>query len=81
MPRYYFHFESHGVRLRDDVGIALPDAEAAWYQAVRSAQDLIRAEKSLGCSFLEQLVAIEDDQGAPVDKVPLEEIARFAAGL
>jgi hypothetical protein len=80
MPRYFFHFESRGVRLRDEVGLALPDAEAAWYQAVRSAQDLIRAEKSLGCSFVEQSVEIEDDKGIPVDKVPLQEIARFASG-
>lgn len=81
MPRYYFHFESRGVRTRDEIGLALPDAEAAWYQAVRSAQDLIRAEKSLGCSFLEQTVAIEDEEGAPIDKVPLQEVARFGAGL
>ncbi len=78
MPRYFFHFESHGVRVRDEVGLALPDAEAAWYQAVRSARDLIRAEEAIGCSFDEQAVEIEDDKGAPVDRVPLLEIARFA---
>jgi hypothetical protein len=78
MPRYFFHFESRGVRVRDEVGLPLPDPEAAWYQAVRSARDLIRAEESLGCAWHEQTVEIEDDKGLRVDRVPLEEIARFA---
>ncbi len=79
MPRFFFHFENRGVRVRDEVGLALPDAEAAWYQAVRSARDLIRAEESLGCSWQEQAVEIEDEKGVRVDRVPLQEIARFAA--
>jgi hypothetical protein len=78
MPRYSFHFESHGVRVRDEVGLALPDVEAAWYQAVRSARELIRAEKSIGFSWEEQAVDIEDEAGIRVERVPLLEIARFA---
>ena len=78
MPRYFFHFETQGVRVRDEVGLPLPDAEAAWYQAVRSARDLIRAESSIGCSWDAQAVQIEDQEGFPVDRVPLLEIARFA---
>jgi hypothetical protein len=78
MPRYFFHFESHGVRVRDEVGLRLPDAEAAWYQAVRSGRDLIRAERTLGCTFDSHTVEIEDESGGPVDRIPLEEIARFA---
>lgn len=78
MPRYYFHLENQGVRIRDEVGLPLPDAEAAWYQAVRSARDLIRAEATIGCGWDAQAVHIEDDKGQPVDRVPLIEIARFA---
>jgi hypothetical protein len=78
MPRYFFHFETHGHRVRDEVGLPLPDPEAAWYQAVRSALDLMRAEASIGCSFLDQSVAIEDEKGIPIDRVPLQEIARYA---
>jgi hypothetical protein len=81
MPRFFFHFESNGVRVRDEVGLPLPDAEAAWYQAVRSARDLIRAEKTIGCSWQEQVVQIEDEKGIPVDRVPLQEIARFAGAI
>ena len=40
MPRYYFHVARDGGRLQDEEGLALPDAEAAWYQAVRSAREL-----------------------------------------
>ena len=67
--------------MRDEVGFALPDAEAAWYQAARSARDLIRAEASIGCSWDEQAVEIEDDQGVRVDRLPLIEIARFAGAV
>ena len=81
MPHFFFHFESRGVRVRDEIGLRLPDAEAAWYQAVRSARDLIRAEESLGCSWEEQAVQIEDATGIPVDRVPLLEIARFAGAI
>lgn len=81
MPRYYFHFEDQGVRVRDDVGLSLPDAEAAWYQAVRSARDMIRAETTIGCPWDAQVVQIEDDKGLPVDRVPLIEIARFAGAI
>ena len=78
MPRYFFHLESHGVRVRDEVGLRLPDPEAAWYQAVRNARDLIRAERTIGCTLDDQAVEIEDDRGVPVDRIPLEEIARYA---
>jgi hypothetical protein len=81
MPRYYFHFEDQGVRIRDEIGLSLPDPEAAWYQAVRSARDLIRAETSLGCAWDARVVQIEDDKGLPVDRVPLIEIARFAGAM
>jgi hypothetical protein len=77
MPRYFFHFENHGVRVRDEVGLALPDAEAAWYQAVRSARDLICVEEKLGCGWEQQAVEIEDEAGIRVERVPLMEIARF----
>ena len=77
MPRFYFHFENEGVRVRDEIGLALPDAEAAWYQAVRSARDLITAERTIGCTFGRQSVEIEDDKGMPVDRLPLREVAGF----
>ncbi|QAY75420.1 hypothetical protein [Sphingosinicella sp. BN140058] len=81
MPHFYFHFENQGVQVKDEHGLQLPDAEAAWYQAVRSARDLIRAERTIGCGWSGQWVQIEDEGGVPVDRIPLEEIARYAGGV
>lgn len=79
MPRYYFHLHEHGSRrLRDEQGLALPDPEAAWYQAVRSARELLRADVQLGCSWEGQAVEIEDEKGLPVGHIPLQEIVQFS---
>lgn len=78
MPRYYFHVHGRGEQLKDDTGVVLPDAEAAWYQAVRSAREIIRADLQIGCDYEDQLIEIADDRGRPVQQVPLSEIARYA---
>ena len=58
--------------------MVLPDTEAAWFQAVRSAREMIRAELHLGTSWEGQAIEIADDAGAPVAQVPLADIARYA---
>jgi hypothetical protein len=78
MPRYYFHLAREGGRLQDEEGLALPDAEAAWYQAVRSARDLIRGELALGTRWERQAIEIFDEGGVPVDQVALADIAHYA---
>ena len=78
MPRFYFHVQGPKARLTDDEGVVLPDGEAAWYQAVRSARDIIRAEVQLGCPFEQHAIEIVDDKGLPLDQLPLSEIARYA---
>jgi hypothetical protein len=78
MPRYYFHLARDGGRLRDEEGLALPDAEAAWYQAVRSARELVRAELILGGRWDRQAIEIVDEGGAPVDQVALADIVPYA---
>jgi hypothetical protein len=78
MPRYYFHVHGPRDRLRDEVGVVLPDVEAAWYQAVRSARDLIRADVQIGCPFDEQAIEIADEKGRPLEQVPLKDVARYA---
>jgi hypothetical protein len=78
MPRYYFHVHGPKDRLRDEEGLVLPDVEAAWYQAVRSARDLIRADVHLGCRFEEHAIEIADDRGRPLDQLPLKDVARYA---
>ncbi|HEY0412011.1 MAG TPA: hypothetical protein VGD66_02570 [Allosphingosinicella sp.] len=78
MPRYYFHVRGPGERLTDDSGVVLPDSEAAWYQAVRSAREIIRANVHLGCPFDDHMIEIVDDRGAPVEHIPLADVARYA---
>lgn len=78
MPRFYFHVHGRQDRLTDEQGLVLPDAEAAWYQAVRSAREIIRGDLHLGCRFEDQIIEIADERGAPVDHIPLLEIARYA---
>ena len=56
----------------------LPDAEAAWYQAVRTARDLITQRIDSGALQPGQRFEIEDDEGRPVWAVPFEEVAGLA---
>ena len=78
MPRFYFHLARDGGRLHDEEGLALPDAEAAWYQAVRSARELVRAELVLGGHWDRQSIEIVDEVGTPVDQVALADIVPYA---
>ena len=78
MPRFYFHLARDGGRLQDEEGLALPDAEAAWYQAVRSARELIRAELTLGGSWDHQSIEICDEGGIRLDQVALADIVHYA---
>jgi hypothetical protein len=78
MPHYYFHLSRNGAPLRDEAGVRLPDAEAAWYQAVRSARELIRAELVMGGRWDDQAIEIVDERGTPVNQLALAEVAGYA---
>ncbi|HEX8125260.1 MAG TPA: hypothetical protein VF548_06735 [Allosphingosinicella sp.] len=78
MPHYYFHLAREGARLQDEEGLKLPDAEAAWYQAVRSARELIRGELALGTRWDRQAIEICDERGCRLDQVALSDIVHYA---
>ncbi len=78
MPRYYFHLHGRRNRLTDEQGVVLPDPEAAWYQAVRSAREVIRADLHLGLSYEEQTIEIADERGRLIEHIPLADIATYA---
>ena len=78
MPRYYFHVHGRSNRLTDEQGVVLPDTEAAWYQAVRSAREVIRADLQLGLPYDEQTIEIADDRGRPIEHLPLADVASYA---
>ena len=58
--------------------IVLPDAEAAWYQAVRSAREIVNRQMRIGCLEPGQCVEIADEKGQPINAVPLDEVAGVA---
>ncbi len=78
MPRFYFHFDDGRCRKSDPEGVALPDAEAAWYQGVRSAREMISAQFAGGSLAPGQRLEIEDEQGEPVWAVQLDEVVGLA---
>ena len=77
MPRYFFHLADAAGQLDDVEGMELPDAEAAWFQAVRSVRDLICADLCL--SFEERRVSVEDESGATVQLIPFADVAAYLA--
>jgi hypothetical protein len=78
MPRFYFHFDDGSCRKPDAEGMILPDAEAAWYQGVRSALEVIQAQFDSGAVASGQRFEIEDEDGQPVWAVPFEEVVGLA---
>lgn len=78
MPHYFFHLAREGGRLEDEPGLKRPDADAAWFQAVRSARELIRAELTLCGRWDHQSIEIVDEVGSPVDRLALADIVHYA---
>jgi hypothetical protein len=74
MPRYFFHFQDGLSRLEDREGIKLPDSEAAWYQGVRSARDVIEVERKSGAVRRDCLVQVVDEDGDQIWAVPFDEV-------
>ena len=79
MPRFYFHFQNGNGRTEDAEGIILPDEEAAWFQAVRSARDLYGEEILESAVEPDLRVEIQDEEGRCVLDVPLQEVTRLPA--
>ena len=79
MPRFYFHFQHGDCRTSDAEGMILPDAEAAWFQAVRSARELFGEALLEGEARPGVRVEIEDDEGIPILDLPLDQMAHVPA--
>ena len=79
MPRFYFHYQNGSGRVEDAEGIILPDEEAAWFQAVRSARLLFGEDLSQGEVGADLRIEIADEEGRSVLDMPLEQVVRIAA--
>ncbi len=77
MPHFYFHLQHGQSRLEDRSGVSLPDAEAAWYQAYRSARDLLTADGRDRRQWGGHSVQVEDERGSQIWIVPIAEIAEL----
>ena len=77
MPHFFFHLHDGKARRADSLGVALPDAEAAWYQAYRHARDIVAVRQGDRRQWLGQSLEVEDDNGGPVWSMPLIEIAEL----
>ena len=78
MPRFYFHYQDGGGRRSGPLEVVLPDAEAAWYQAVRSAREIVNHQMRIGCLTPGQCVEIDEEKGQPINAIPLDEVAGVA---
>jgi hypothetical protein len=74
MPHYYFHIGQGADRVEDREGMTLPDQEAAWYHAWRSA-----AEHEAASAGSARILQVEDELGVPVLEVPVSELLRLVA--
>ena len=70
MGRYYFHLSDGENILRDNEGADLPDTEAAAERALDSARDILSAEIRMGRIPLNMHLAVEDDAGLTVHRLP-----------
>ena len=78
MPRFYFHYQDGAQHRVDPEGMVLPDAEAAWYQAVRSAREIINRDMATGIVRPGQWVEIADESGSRINAVPFDELVGLA---
>jgi hypothetical protein len=66
MGRYFFHLKAHGHLDPDDTGVELLDAEAAFEEAVKAAQDMARDAALGGKDISGQSFEVTDGDGEPV---------------
>ncbi len=78
MPLYYFHLQDGSSRLPDRQGVPLPDSEAAWYQGIRSAREIIDRDLQAGRVTGDGLVDIVNEAGEQVCTVQLQEVIALA---
>jgi hypothetical protein len=79
MPLFYFHLKDGAERHEDSEGVTLPDAEAAFYQAFRSARERLADAPPEPQLWLERHLEVEDESGNAVWSIPLNALVEIAA--
>ncbi|MFG1398435.1 DUF6894 family protein [Roseixanthobacter pseudopolyaromaticivorans] len=75
MPRYFFDTEIGGQTLKDESGILLRDADAAWERAQALAASLL-ATQAGDARLLAAVIAVRDAEGEIVLEFPVSEAIR-----
>ena len=60
MPRYFFHIHNH-IETHDDVGLELPDLQAARAMALRAARAMMAENLIDGQLWLDHWIEVEDE--------------------
>jgi hypothetical protein len=75
MPRYFFHLHQTGVRLDDEEGQLLHNADEAWEAAKATARALMADDPHATTEWLTSRHEVTDHLGATVLEFPFSEAA------
>ena len=73
MPRFLFHVCDGAGFCEDPEGLELPDREAAYREAIRSARSLMVDEMVQGRLSLASFIEVEDENGVHLFTVTFED--------
>lgn len=79
MARYFFHVSLEGTVIRDDEGLDLSDADAAWNRAKAAALDVMRTDLGRPVDWSRCHFEVTDAQGEVVLEFPFLEAVEIDA--
>ena len=71
MNRYFFNFRQGDAVARDEMGMFLPDIDAAREEALNTCHDLALVAEAAGEISRDGLVEVADANGEPVLRIPI----------
>ena len=77
MPRFYFHLDGGQRCRKGDEVIALPDTEAAWYHAYRSADAILTSPAPGDAPLPGAMLRVRDERGREVLTLSLAELLQL----
>lgn len=77
MPRFFFHLQEAEQRIQDDVGIELPDVQAALDYAEQAARDILSDEVRQGEVVDQESIQVIDESGALVSSLLVKSVVNF----
>lgn len=73
MNRYFFNFRQGDAVSRDEMGMFLPDLDAARQEALNTCHDLAFVAEAAGEISRDGLVEVADASGEPILRIPITE--------